>query len=85
MPCPVCGPEDCDRYSHNLRLRAMAGSLVGHRIMEAHLEEANGIAILKISLEDGRTVDVGVSGNLYDGVCRCTITAGKAGVMLIPW
>ncbi len=54
------------RYDRDPNFHKQAASLVGHTIREASIHEEGGSAWLRLHLDDGRIVDVGVTGSLHD-------------------
>lgn len=54
-------------WSNNPKYKRLASSLTGAKILTAEVAEPGGsVCVLRLILEDGRTIEVGVSGNLYD-------------------
>jgi hypothetical protein len=55
-----------ERYDQDQELIQLANSLKDRKILSAKLQEDQNYCLLSIMLDDGRIIEVGVSGNLYD-------------------
>jgi hypothetical protein len=62
--CSCSYGETC--WEHNLKVQELTRSLVGRSIRKAAFHETNGRAFVELTLDDGREVQAGVSGNLHD-------------------
>ena len=60
--------DEFERYENHPKLREFASSLTGVRIVGAKIVENkySNVCVLRQRLDDGRTIEIGVSGNLYD-------------------
>jgi len=66
MSCIMNCHPFCDRYDHEEDLLKIANSLLGAKVRTAVVIDDGSQAYLELSLEDGRVIKVGVTGNLHD-------------------
>lgn len=62
----IKGHNDCEHYDHDAEMITLAESMKSHVILGAIVQERDNNAILKLRLDDGRTIEIGVSGSLHD-------------------
>jgi hypothetical protein len=55
-----------EQWSKKFNIRQLAASLQDMKIEKALVTEKNSTCVLQLWLDDGRLIEVGVSGNLYD-------------------
>ena len=60
--------DEFQRYENHPKLRELSSSLTGVRILDAKIVEKkySNVCVLRQRLDDGRTIEIGVSGSLYD-------------------
>ena len=56
-----------ERWSESPKYKRLANSLTNAKILDAQVvEPSRSVCTLNLTLEDGRTIEIGVCGNLYD-------------------